>query len=105
MKESYYKLVGKYTLLLAVLMFIEYIVHLYVRNFMDLPPEDTALSVILLATLTLAFNAVTAFVIYSDIKIMGLKTRYVILATVLYKPIGICAFLIYVVYDKYRIGG
>jgi Na+/phosphate symporter len=102
MTDRNFKLISKYALLLSISYLLEFAFNRYVRSFnTDLV---TRTNQILVSTapymLTLLLNIITSIIVYRDKVTQNIKTKYVILATVLYRPIGVVAFLLYSIYDK-----
>lgn len=102
MTDRNFKLISKYALLLTVLYIIEFAFNRYVRSFSAELASKT--DQVLVSTtpyiLALLLNIVASIIVYQDKVAQNIKTKYVILATVLYRPIGIVAFLLYSIYDK-----
>jgi hypothetical protein len=100
------KMISKYALLLSVFFAVEHIFYKY-KYLLDIiaPEMNTRQQQALFDIYTslgfgLLLNVITAVLINIDIKKLNLSTRYVILATVLYPPVGVCAFILYMMYDK-----
>lgn len=102
MTDRNLKLISKYALLLSISYILEFAFNRYIRSFN--PDFVTKTEPILVSTapyiLTLLFNIITSIIVYKDKVIHGIRTKYVILATVLYRPIGVVAFLLYSIYDN-----
>jgi len=50
--------------------------------------------------LYLLFNIITAIIIFIDIKRFELKSRFLVLMTIVIGPLGVCTFLISLVYNS-----
>jgi hypothetical protein len=104
MTKDYSRLISKYALLLGAFALLEYLVRQYLRE----KTLDFGDYQILMATiptgLTFLLNIVTALLLNADTKAIGIKTNYVTLATILYRPIGVCAFLLFIIFDKNKLG-
>ncbi|HCM76224.1 MAG TPA: hypothetical protein DIS90_07570 [Cytophagales bacterium] len=102
MTDTNFKLISKYALLLSISYILEFAFNRYVRSFNAELVTETNQILISTATYILTFflNIVTSIIVYRDIVTQNIKTRYVVLATVLYRPIGVVAFLLYSIYDK-----
>ena len=48
----------------------------------------------------IVLNIVMAVLVYADKQALNIKTHYVIVATVLYPPVGVVAFLLFALYDE-----
>lgn len=101
MTDRNFKLISKYALLLSISYLLEVTFNKYVRSFdIDLVTRTRQT---LFSTapylLTFLFNIITSLIVYRDKTAQNIKTKYVILATVLYRPIGVVAFLLYSIYD------
>ena len=96
------KLISKYALLLSISYLLEFAFNKYVRSFnIDLVTRTNQILVSIAPyMLTLLFNIIGSIIVYRDKVTQDIKTRYVVLATVLYRPIGVVAFLLYSIYDK-----
>jgi Na+/phosphate symporter len=102
MIDRNFKLISKYAVLLSISYLLEFAFNRYVINFnVD---QVTRTNQILVSTapymLTLLLNIITSIIVYRDKVTQNVKTKYVILATVLYRPIGVVAFLLYSIYSK-----
>ena len=102
MTDRNFRLISKYALLLAISYLLEYAFNRYVKNFnTDLV---TRTNQILVSTspyiFALLLNIVTSIIVYRDKLTLNIKTKYVIIATTLYRPIGVVAFLLFSIYDK-----
>lgn len=102
MTDRNFRLISKYALLLSISYLLEFAFNRYMRSFnTDL---GTRTSQLLVSTapymLTLLLNIITSLIVHRDKVAKNIMTKYVILATVLYRPIGVVAFLLYSIYDK-----
>jgi hypothetical protein len=102
MADKNFKLISKYALLLAVSYLLEFALDQYLMRVDsdDLTGTETILISAAKPVLTLLLNIVFAAIVYRDKVAQNIKTRYVILATVLYRPIGVVAFLLFSIYGK-----
>lgn len=103
MTEDNSRLIGKYALLLGAFALLEYLVRQYFREATLDFGDYQVLRATIPTGLTFLLNIVTALLIYADTKRTGIKTTYVTLATILYRPIGVCAFLLYIIFDKNKV--
>ena len=101
MTDTTIKLVSKYALLLAVFSILEYGLFRYIRQIdPELPREQEFLLMALPSICAIILNAITAAIVFRDIGAQGTSTRYVIIATILYRPIGVVAFLLFSIYEN-----
>lgn len=98
MNNKLTSLIGKYTLLLAITYAVEFGVNLLIQNAgIDWYTYIAIWMRFLPTVLSIIMNVVITIIMYSDIKKMSIKAPYAIVATLLLRPIGVCAFLIYVI--------
>jgi hypothetical protein len=91
-------LIGKYTLLLAMTYAVEFGVDLLMQMAdVELYSLISIWARLLPAILTIVLNVIMAIILYPEIARMKISAPYVILATVLFRPVGVCAFLIYMI--------
>jgi len=50
--------------------------------------------------LTIVLNLITSFIVYRDKVAKKIETKYAIVATILYRPVGVVAFLLYSIYNN-----
>jgi hypothetical protein len=94
-------LISKYALVLSISYLIELAFRRYV-NEMDLKlftMEERGLISAGPLIFTFLLNIITSIIVFRDKVINKIDTKYVITATILYRPVGVVAFLIYSVYD------
>jgi hypothetical protein len=100
-----FRLIGKYALLLSLLYGLETLfwkfLYTGILAFLD-SFSTTVLSSALPVALSFVFNVIIMLVINRDIRKLGIRTRYVIVSTLLFRQIGVCAFLLYAIYDDYE---
>jgi hypothetical protein len=101
MADHYRKIIAKYAWLLSLFFILEFSFFRFVpwSHFGYVRDFEYYLLESLPFILTAVLNIVMARIIFIDIKRHNVETRYVLLATVLYKPVGVCIFLIYLIYD------
>lgn len=92
-------LIGKYSVILAICYALEIAFSLWLTTLSDiqLSEENQYLMYLKFYSygLTLLLNSIIALLLYSDIKNLKLSAPYVIIATLLFRPVGVFAFLIY----------
>ena len=96
MNEKLIKLFGKYALVLSV----SYVIEIAVRRFGFDIDLDLALVELSIYGMITMMNVIVALVIKKDKDTFLIPTRYVYLSTILYRPVGVCAFLIYAFYNE-----
>ena len=95
MTKDNIRLIGKYALLLAIFYAAEYALGVYVSELETLPIDVSPFwRTYIPRAFGVLLNVVMAFIIYLDKERMGIETRFVMIATVLFKPIGVVAFLL-----------
>ena len=96
-KNEIAKIIAKYALILIVLYLVQYIFNLLFDNFLEKQEIDVTkkmwLSNISLGV-TILFNLIAAIIVNSDIRRLQQKTRYITIMTLIWRPLGICLFLI-----------
>jgi hypothetical protein len=99
MKDRSFELVTKYALLLSVF----YLIYLAFENIVLTALTGTEIGVNMAWRVmyphifNFGLNLVAAYIVALDIRKYNVKTKYVILSTILYRPIGVLAFLIFFV--------
>ena len=99
MNDRFYTLIGKYALLLTILYFISYAFLIAIDRY-EFESDFTTTALIrslVPLILDVILNVVAALFVQRDINKYNVRTRYVLLATVLYRPLGIVAFLLFVI--------
>lgn len=102
-QTKYSDLLSKYAILLAIGYFLEIILARVIRM---VDTESLARAQVLIMTnipfaFSLLLNIVIAVFIEMDRRKLKVETNYVILATILYRPVGVIAFLLFTLY-RYR---
>jgi hypothetical protein len=95
------RLIAKYALILSISYLIELALRRYI-NQMDLElvtMEQRGLISAVPVIFTFVLNIITSFLVFKDKVTNKIRTKYVIAATILYRPVGVVAFLIYSIYD------
>lgn len=97
MKDQYFELIAKYALLLTAFFILSFV---FARTIIAIPLTDNVADTFQNRTtlphiFNLLLNLITVFVIGRDIKKLNLKTKYVLLSTVVYRPLGVVAFLLF----------
>jgi adenylate kinase family enzyme len=104
MKDKLFGLITKYSLLLSAFYILSFA---FSRTIIQFEFSDETLSNAgLRQTAPLAFtillNLITAYIVGRDIKKHSVKTKYVTLATIVYRPLGVFAFLFFLfIQDNY----
>lgn len=96
-KNEIAKIIAKYALILIVLYLIQYVFNFLLDNYLGKQDIDFTkkmwLSYISIGV-TILFNLITAIIVNSDIRKLQLKTRFITVMTLVWRPLGICLFLI-----------
>ena len=97
------KTIGKYAIILIVLYFFENflsdILIVFLTNLRYYPDQMVFITIVN-SVVFIFSNLIVALFIASDIKKYKLKTKYIILLTILFRPIGVCFFLISLILEK-----
>lgn len=101
MSNRLYSMIGKYAALLSIFYLISYAFR-WAANSYEFPlsfnlSESTFVRATAPTIFDLLLNVVSAFIIHHDITKSGVRTKYVVLSTVLYRPLGIVAFLLFLI--------
>lgn len=101
MTEKYAKLISKYALILAGFYAAEFAFRKYVGSiaFSDSPATNALLATYIPFILTLLLNLITVLIINQDRKNLNISTKYVFIATIIYRPIGVFSFLLFSAYN------
>lgn len=96
-------MIGKYAVLLSISYLIEFAFARYIKqiDFEHVSMSDRGLIYATPLVLSFALNIITTFFVYRDKVTKKIETKYVIAATLLYRPVGVVAFLLYAIYGKY----
>lgn len=102
MDDRYFRFIGKYALLLSLMYGIEFVFWRYMdqRELTTDTLTDRLLTMTIPVALALVLNIVLTIIVTRDIRVLNLNTRYVTLATLIYRPVGVCAFLLYLLFDR-----
>jgi hypothetical protein len=101
MSKDLVKLFGKYALWLGAINIIKIVIGRSTDYIdLDLARSDQALFQFSVAMLMILLNVIIAFVIKKDKDKFQIPTQYVYLSTILYPPVGVCAFLLYAYYNE-----
>jgi hypothetical protein len=99
MNHNELKLIGKYAWVLSISYVLELAFSEYVGS-IDVELEMAPIQMMIPIAFSLLLNIGTALVVYRDKVKLGINTKYVMITTLLYRPVGVVAFLLYAVYDK-----
>lgn len=95
------RLIRKYALWLSVSYGIEFLIMRFLTGYnLGLDWYDESTFQISLYGLITLLNVVMILVIKKDKDKFQVRTQYVYLATILYRPLGVCAFLLYMLYNE-----
>ena len=94
--------IGKYALLLSALYGLDVLLNYYILSniFKHSGLQDISSIKNWIYLIPYSLNIVAALYVNSDIKSMNIKGRYSVLLTVIYRPIGIVLFLLYVINNE-----
>ena len=102
MTDRNFRLISKYALLLSISYLIELALTRYI-NQLDLElvaMENRSLISTAPVVFTFILNIITSLIVFRDKVAKRIETKYVIVATILYRPIGVVAFLLYSIYGN-----
>lgn len=101
MNGNLHTLIAKYAIVTATTYALEYGFSI-VLNKLVIDPESYSLlySRFYGFGLTVVLNIILALIIYSDSSRLNIKAPYAVLATIVCRPIGVFAFLIYAIIAK-----
>jgi putative Mn2+ efflux pump MntP len=101
MNNTTIKTIAKYALLLCIFYGLEFIIEYFLKK--EFGKNQTMEKNTLLMGLNLAlvylFNITTAIIVNIDKKKMQIESKFSVLLTVIYRPLGVVLFLIYLI-DK-----
>lgn len=90
-------LIAKYAILLAITYAVESGLSIYVKNFKIEALSSFDFISYYRPVISLLLNGVMALLIYPDIAKLKISAPHAILATLLFRPVGVFAFLMYVI--------
>lgn len=95
-------IIGKYALILAMFAIIAVVFQYLIssKEFSDDPIRNMLLHTYIPLTFSLLLNVVTALIVQRDIRKNAIKTKYIMVATIFYRPIGVFAFLLYLIFRE-----
>jgi hypothetical protein len=96
------KLISKHAVLLSISYVIELVLRRYV-NQMDLEfvtMEERGLISAAPLIFTFILNIISAVIVFRDKVTNKIQTKYVIVSTILYRPVGVVAFLLFSIYER-----
>jgi hypothetical protein len=105
MKDNIFGLIAKYSLLLSGFYILSFV---FTRTIIQIElTAETMDNVLIRQTAPFAFsfmlNLITAYIVRQDIKKNSVKTKYVMLGTIVYRPLGVFAFLLFLLFqDRFK---
>ena len=101
MKNRIFTLISKYALILAGLYFLDNVYSIVLQEFR--PGYDSLEFApwwpIINFTFDVLLNIVTVLFLSQDIREHKVKTKYVIVTTILFRPVGVFIFLLFLFYQ------
>mgnify|MGYP006310357687 CR=1 FL=1 len=90
------KLIIKYAILLAIIYALQYALLFFLNSGFELKTlsNDAPVLSFIPQFITLLFSFVTLFFIWKDSRRMQIKNKYLLLLTLLFRPLGVCIFLL-----------
>lgn len=107
MNNVIYKYIVKYSLILAACYLVTYIANLSLQ-YMEIPDVDSSMQSLIFSIpnfLAMFFNLVIALIVNRDIRKLNLQAKYVVVATLFFRPVGVCAFLLYLISEHRKAMG
>ncbi|CAN5412512.1 hypothetical protein BH10BAC4_BH10BAC4_22430 [soil metagenome] len=101
MSSSNLNSIGKYALILSVTYLLQILLVKVITDHkyeFEMGWKLVRTSLVLVVSILL--NISTAIIVFIDMRSRGVKTKYVIIATLLYRPAGVMAFLLYSIYGN-----
>src|SRR5687768_1266671 len=98
-------LIGKYALILAAFSIVTTVPQYLLPNMelSDEPVRNMLIQTYIPLALGVFLNLVTAFLVKQDIRKPNVKTKYIMVTTILYRPVGVIAFLLFRIFqEKFR---
>lgn len=94
-------IIGKYASILAVFSIIAILPQYLLPNviFSEERVTNMLYQTYIPLALGLLLNLITAFVVKQDIRKYNIKTKYIMVATILYRPVGVFAFLLFLIFQ------
>jgi len=96
------RVIGKYALIIITIYLIQTIFEFAFDHYLKKLTIQTEMTIwisFIPRALDLLFNIITAIIIFIDKKRFELKTRFVVFVTVIFGPLGVCFFLISLIYN------
>jgi hypothetical protein len=102
MTNKNFNQISKYALILSVsyLMQMAFSKYIYISNTEQFSVIERGFRSMIPVLFALVLNAITSLIVYRDIKSNNIKTKYVLLTTLLYRPVGVVAFLLFSIYKN-----
>lgn len=97
MKDRNFKLITKYALLLSVFHVLAYAFGRAIIDFelIESGYKNIAYRNMITLLFSVLLNIITAYFVAQDVKKFQVKTKYVTLATIVYRPLGVFSFLLF----------
>lgn len=96
-KDDFSKIIAKYALILIALYLFEYLLIIGIKYAATIQLFDVTTMGLLWhldAVMSILLNIIVALVIRHDIKRLEIKSKYLVLLTLLWRPLGVSLFLI-----------
>jgi hypothetical protein len=93
------KTIGKYALILSIFYGLEFIIGYFVGQIITDSTDYEMNNYFLAGKMIIPYllNIIAAFIVSSDKNRLEIEGKYSVLLTIIYRPIGIVLFLIYVI--------
>jgi uncharacterized membrane protein YpjA len=96
------RILGKYALIIIIVFFIQTIFGFAFDHYLKKQTIQNEMPILISfvpRALDLLLNIITAIIVFLDKKRFELKTRFLVFVTVVIGPLGVCLFLISLIYN------
>lgn len=93
MEFNYFNIIQKYAIILIMTYALQFGLP-YLIDFISIPQERILLTQYSFIAIMIVLNILTSLFVFADMKKYDLKMKYLVLLTIIYRPVGICIFLI-----------
>lgn len=99
------KTIGKYALLLCIFYGLEFIIGYFLKNAINENRNIETNSYLMGANMILIYllNIITAIIVNIDKNKMQIRGKFSVLLTIIYRPLGIVLFLIYLIEKETKV--
>jgi hypothetical protein len=102
MKDQYFGLITKYAILLSAFYILSFAFSRAIVEYAIM--DDSAYNAAFWQSVGFVFNILlnllTAYILKKDIKKHNISTKYVLLSTILFRPLGVVSFFLFVLFQN-----